>query len=132
MKLRKRNVRMFDIVWVAMFFVFCLYIFFREVGIEEKQSTSKVMDYDLGNCSFIHNPDKIMVCFDFNQDGKSLGAYATSSKTIFLRTTAQGTVRHEALHHLLYRDTNLNEEQQHKFISDLEEIEMEIFKLRMQ
>jgi len=91
---------------------------------------STVQDYSLQNCSFISDPEKIMVCFDFNQDGKTLGAYSTSSKTIFLRTTKEETVRHEALHHLLYRDTNLNEEQQHKFIKDLETIEMEIFKLR--
>lgn len=96
-----------------------------------KQST--VADYDLGNCSFINNPDKIMVCFDFNQDGKSLGAYAGSTlPIILLRTTESKTVRHEALHHLLFRDTKLTDDQQHKFIEDLEIIEREIFKLHYQ
>lgn len=95
-----------------------------------KEKESIVADYSLQNCSYIYEPEKVMVCFDFNQDGKSLGAYATSTKTIFLRTTNQDTVRHEALHHLLYRDTKMNDKEQHKFIEDLETIEMEIFNLR--
>lgn len=86
-------------------------------------------DYNLGNCNFISKPEKIMVCFDFNQDGKSLGAYATTSKTIFLRSTNSKVVRHEALHHLLYRDTDLTEDQQHKLIDDLDEMEFEIWKV---
>lgn len=93
---------------------------------------SVVADYNLGNCTFISRPEKIMVCFDFNQNGKDLGAYATSSKTIFLRSTDSKVVRHEALHHLLYRDTNLTEDQQHKLIKDLEGMESDIFRLTYQ
>jgi len=94
------------------------------------ETPATVADYNLGNCSFISDPEKIMVCFDFNQDGKSLGAYAGSTMpTIFLRTTNSKTIRHEVLHHLLERDTDLTEEQQHKFIKDFEIIETEIFKL---
>lgn len=93
-----------------------------------KQST--VEDYNLSNCSFIKDPEKIMVCFDFNEDGKSVGAYAGSTlPVIFLRTTDDRTIRHEALHHLLTRDTTLTEDQQHKFIEDLETIERQIFKI---
>lgn len=71
-----------------------------------------------------------MVCFDFNQDGQSVGAYAGSTvPTIFLRTIESDTVSHETIHHLLTRDTDLTEEQQHKFIEDFETIQKEIFKI---
>lgn len=111
------------LVAVATLFLLHSGIFYRIITSE----VSKVQDYDISNCNFIQQPEKIMVCFDFKQNGKDIGAYATTSKTIFLRTTNTSVIRHEALHYLLYRDTNLTEEQQHKLINDLEIMEDSIY-----
>lgn len=125
----KKNVLLVLFIIVVLI-LFHSTIFYRII--KERISESKVEDYNISNRSFIQSPDKIMICFDFNQNGKDLGAYATTSKTLFLRTTDSDVVRHEALHYLLYRDTTLTEEQQHKFISDLKEMERQIFRMTYQ